>query len=81
MDLKKQLIIENEKYKNAVLLYQKELETVKTYHPEHDLFVQSLNKSLQDKELEIRTLKAEKVQLEMRLKVIEDQGYIHHSSY
>lgn len=72
VDLKKQLIIENEKYKNAVLLYQKEIENVKTYRPEQDLYVQSLNKTVQEKEIEIWTLKADKVQLEMRIKMNED---------
>ena len=72
VDLKKQLIIENEKYKNAVLLYQKEIENVKTYRPEQDMYVQSLNKTIQEKEIEIRTLKADRVQLEMRIKMNED---------
>jgi len=46
VDLKKQLIIENEKYKNAVLLYQKEIENVKTYHPEHDMIIKAQHKTI-----------------------------------
>lgn len=80
VDLKKQLIVENEKYKSCYMLYQKEIENAK-YHPDQDLYIQSLNKQVQEKEFEIRQLKADKVQLEMRNKMIEDQGFIHHSSY
>jgi len=81
VDLKKQLIVENEKYKSCYILYQKELENAKMYNPDQDLFISSLNKTLQEKEFEIWQLKADKVQLEMRNKMIEDQGFIHHSSY
>jgi hypothetical protein len=54
------LIIENEKYKNTYHIYQKELET-KAYNPEHEYIISSLNKSVQEKEIENRALKAEKI--------------------
>ncbi len=48
---------------------------MKAYHPEQNMIIKAQNNALQEKEMDIRSLKAELGQLEMKYKLLEDQGY------
>ena len=70
--MKKDLTLAQESHRSDLQQLQKELELLRQQQPQTDKMLVQLKEAVHEKELEIKTLKANQVNMEMKVKLAED---------